>query len=666
MHSTSLIIRSVWLTALSALLPAAVAGTEFSLPELQQKLKSIDEELEQLADYNLRSGTGPVGYASKAFEQFDQKVWVRIELGATYSIDQVVLVPMIWRDPHNGLQAEGFPTAFRILTGSGNTTNEVATFSEKDNLLPRIAPLAVSFSPVNVSWIQVETSRLSPRGWDDKYALHLAEILVFSEQENVAINKSVSASSSRLMNHLNKKILVDGFVPYLMDSSQGSESHPVTFSTNDEFLQPAITIDLKESYPINQLNLHMTHIGSSIPDGAPSDYSVPRHLRVMGANRPDFSDQTLLFEYRNKSVYDIGPILVRRFSETTCRYVRVQMLKLHSNFGVTRYLFSASFFEIEVFSRGRNIARGKPVSSSETLPLRRVLARMTNGNNLFGEILTIRNWMNQLARRHDLGIKRPQVETELNLRYAHQKAKLNRMSWLAVLLGSGIIITILIDRMLRMRQVTKIRKRFAADLHDELGADLHTIGLLSDMAAEMRDNPNKLDKCLRQIRTSTEKTGEAVHLFSNLQESGFLGHELSTELRRNTERIVPHLEYILTLEGENWLNQLHPREQTDLFLFYKECLINICRHSEATRLETHLVASQKKILLTITDNGTGLEQVPPSLKRRARLLRAKVTTDRPEEGGTRIILRFRIRRRLRKSTKPDTPSPQKGLNESKS
>ena len=92
--------------------------------------------------------------------------------------------------------------------------------------------------------------------------------------------------------------------------------------------------------------------------------------------------------------------------------------------------------------------------------------------------------MEQLARRHDLETERPLIAQALNERYLRQKTLLTQLAWLTVLLAACIIIAILIGRISSMRQVAEIRERLAADLHDELGANFHTIGLLGDVAIE--------------------------------------------------------------------------------------------------------------------------------------------------------------------------------------
>ena len=120
-------------------------------------------------------------------------------------------------------------------------------------------------------------------------------------------------------------------------------------------------------------------------------------------------------------------------------------------------------------------------------------------------------------------------------------------------------------------------------------------------------------------------------------------------MQRASMRITANLEHEISIEGEVYLGQLKPRTRVDLFLFYKECLVNISRHSGATQFSTRLTAGPRDIHLIVSDNGRGISEtqgngIPSSLKRRARLLGANVNVARPASGGTSIELHLRTRR----------------------
>jgi signal transduction histidine kinase len=194
-----------------------------------------------------------------------------------------------------------------------------------------------------------------------------------------------------------------------------------------------------------------------------------------------------------------------------------------------------------------------------------------------------------------------------------------------------------------------MKERFAADLHDELGANLHTIGLLSDLAEESAVSPEELSILHQRIRNVTERTGIAMRHCANLIEASSLDSGLRANFERASRRILAKLENSISITGEEHLEKLSARTRFDLFLFFNECLVNISRHAEATQFSTELRADSHEIKLSVSDNGRGIfhpkvNGIPKSLKRRARLLGAKLNVDSPENGGTRINLQLRTRK----------------------
>jgi signal transduction histidine kinase len=663
MHRTVIILLTRLLAgSLAALTYSAHALPEhLSTTELEQRLEAIDNELNQLARFNPRSGTGSIGYRSPYHPDADQTEWVQVQLEQPTPIDQIVLVPAIWRDTEHGFQADGFPVNFRILAGTepNSKGTVIATFSEKDNLLPRIAPLVISCS-TTASWVRVEATKLSARQFDAKFSarqfnLELAELLIFSGEENVAINRPVTLSSANrhlepaLLFGRRKEFLVDGFVPYQMDTGQGDKT-VAFFNGTSPNVSPSVTIDLQAIVPLSRIHLHTVEQSDTAPQSTISGFGLPEHLIVEGANRADFSDAVRLMEYRKASIYDIGPIIVHSFSETPCRYVRLTALEPFLIHGDNRAWAKLGFAEIELFSRGKNVALGKP-ASAEQLLVNRPCSLLTDGNNFYGRILSTREWMAQLARRHELKRERPLLAAELNQRYTQQKTMLRRMIWLATLLLVGIGFIILINRSLRQRAIHHTRQQIAADLHDELGANLHAIGLLSDFVRREKENPELLDTLMHRMRSLTERTAAATKYCTNMLESKGLYDNLAEDMRRTATRITTDHQHDLSFKEEVRLQDISPRRRIDLFLFYKECLTNIIRHAEATQITTHLIAGETKVTLTITDNGHGLNgEVPASLKRRARLLKSTLTTESLPDGGTRITLQFKTRYAQKKTS----------------
>lgn len=635
---------------LAAILPVKASLESLSLAQLEERREEIGSELAQLARLSLRSGVGSIGYRSQSSSTAQQTEWIQINLEQTSSIDEIVLVPTLWRDATKGFQADGFPTEFRIIAGTANDPKGriVREFSEEDHILPRIAPLVIATRGVMASWIRIEAIRLSPRAFDGKFTLQFSEVFVFSGSKNIALRQPVTASSKRNApsRSWDTRFIVDGFVPYLMDSAQGQPS-PAFISKSGEL--PALTIDLLEPHPITQIQLHTVEQGDTVPQSYAGNLGIPHHFWIEGAKLPDFSDSTILLDYSYKSLNETGPIMMWEVPETTSRYVRITAKNPKDLFTKNKQA-RIGFAEIVLLSDEKNVARGKPINADfKTKRINRPLSPMTDGNNLYGSILPIRTWLNQLARRHQLEQERPIIGRELARRYERQKTILTQVCWLAAILAVSICFTVLIQRYFNLRQLALIKERIAADLHDELGANIHTIGMLGDLAKEAIDSPEELIELLDQSREYTERSGVAVrHCTDMLAAEEFEGGVVE-EFTRSSARILADLDHSITFEGQQFLQNVAPQRRSDLFFFYKECLINIIRHSGATKASTFVKADARIIYLSITDNGKGMEATgkgitpPPSLRRRARLLVAKVSVTTPPEGGTRITLKMKRR-----------------------
>ncbi|MGJ8676719.1 MAG: ATP-binding protein [Akkermansiaceae bacterium] len=633
------------------------------LPQLEQRLSSIDSELKQIASYTLRGDTGSLGYRSKTYKQAKVKEWIKVELEKNFFIDQVTLIPTLWRDSNSGVRSEGFPRAFRVYAGTDNESHLVHSFTIEDQLVPRIAPLVITFPSIEASWIKIETSILSPSIGEKIYTLQLSEILVFSGQENVALQKPVivpNRRTNRATNH--EQFLTDGFSPFLMDSAQGLWSKTELIRVLDTTTPPTLSIDLQKQRTINQINLHTAGVALSIPMINFTSWGVPRHIRVTAANKPDFSDEHLLFEDSQESIYDTGPIIMRRFPETRCRYIQITILDHRAVISLNENSARIGFSEIEVLSAGENIAQGATVTASSNLSfLLLTLEKLTDGRNYYGEILTTRDWMNQLHLRHRLEIERPLVIRELGRRYQRQRRNLHILAWFATLLTAGTIITLLSGKVLRQRAIFQTREQIAANLHDELGANLHAIGLFGDLAKQEvskvkgEDTWKKLTHYIEEVRDLTEHAGNTARYTTNMLEAKELYEDLSQEMKRTAERLLTDLEHDIYFSNEDLLQNLSPHRRLGLFLFYKECLTNIIRHSGATRVTTDMIATPEEICLSVCDNGRGLNETPASLKRRARLLKGKLSAQVIDEsdagqkskGGTQITIKLKPRRQWR-------------------
>lgn len=636
---------------------------QLPLAQLESRLSAASAELKQLATITFRGGVGSVGWESRIFDapELAKPQWLTLHFDQEYLADQIALTPMLTRLRDGRIQSVGFPLSFEVRLGlqDDNEGKVVASFDDTSGLLPRTAPVVIPISPTRASWLKIEVSRLSAVDEQQtRFQLQLSEVMVFSGEENVALGAVPRVSSVR--NHrvsraINARGLVDGFTPYLMTAARGpgSGSCVFFFSTGP---QACLRFDLGELRRINRIHLHSAHRREKFPQMHHADYAMPDHFIVEGASKSDFSDAVRLYEYLKNSIYDSGPILAARFAEKECRFVRLLAMEAYKAPEAKECFRCLGFSEIEIFEEGRNVVAGiLPAINSRQLsrlaPIRRdgKLEMLTDGQNEFGTVLSQRQWVSQLSQRHELERSISSLEFWRDRRYQEQSSYF-RMAIAGI--GALVIVTIgivLANRGVRKREFKKLTERFAADLHDEVGADLHAIGLLSDLAkGELTDNVSgNLSSLLGEIRSVTEDASRSVRQMSNSQTEAPYA-KLVDLMNQWAGRILIGVDHELIVEGDHHISSLSPQIKSQLLLFFKECLVNASRHSQATKLTTKLTATEKKITLCVQDNGRGIttesDLIPASLARRAKLLGAEVNTDSGDQRGTTVHMEFSRRR----------------------
>jgi len=631
--------------------------TLLSLHQLEERRDIVTLELAGLARYSMRSGVGSRGYRSIPYDHPDTEEWFQVTLQEETKIYEIVLVPTIRRDAQLGFVSDGFPVNFNIVAGKkGDEQGSiVASFTKEDRLLPRQAPLIIPCNGLTASWIRLEASLLSPRAHDGRYTLQMSEILIFSETTNVALRGNISTHSEQRAGPAggwHEENLNNGFLPYLMDAAQGQQSLSYV-SERDLGESPTLTLDLESSYRVDQIILHGVEQGDTVPQAYPGDFGFPRWLQIIGANQADFSDAEVLYDMRVRSSVDIAPIMALPLPPNSCRYVRLLIREpyflegLDAN-GSPFRIFRIGFSEIEIYSAGKNRSRGiTPITNFNSEPIVRNITALTDGRNFYGNILPLKDWLYQLAKRHDLEIEAPLIEQELEHRYDQQTARLLFLSWVVAALIVGSIILYLITRFLRQKAIFDTRNRIAADLHDELGANLHAVSMLGELAEKAKEDPEKLTSLLERMRALVLRTNRAVKYCTNILDTPGLYEDFEDAMKRNADRLLADLDHQLFFEAGDTITKMRPSKRIGLFLFYKECLINIIRHSGSTHAETSLKTEGPNLHLQVSDNGHGFPEsakskVPTSLRRRAKLLGGKVTVSNQETGGAQIHLMMKI------------------------
>ena len=155
-------------------------------------------------------------------------------------------------------------------------------------------------------------------------------------------------------------------------------------------------------------------------------------------------------------------------------------------------------------------------------------------------------------------------------------------------------------RMLEVQE--SVARRFAHELHDELGGSLTAIktslagfpGMSAADAARLEDCNKLIDQSISNIRELSQLLRPTI-----LDDFG-LDAGVRWLVDRFHERTRIAVDYHSDFEG-----RLADETETHLFRIVQEALTNIARHSGATKVSIGLNAIDGRVRLTLSDNGRG-------------------------------------------------------------
>jgi signal transduction histidine kinase/ligand-binding sensor domain-containing protein len=157
--------------------------------------------------------------------------------------------------------------------------------------------------------------------------------------------------------------------------------------------------------------------------------------------------------------------------------------------------------------------------------------------------------------------------------------------------------------------VDRERARIAQDIHDELGANLTSIGLLADMGTRHKSDPSAVSRELEQISQTARESVAAMDaiVWALNPRNDSLDH-FANYISQFTRDFFRPTNVRTRLEvPANLPSQPLPMEtRHQLFLIVKECFNNVVRHAHASEVKLELHCEEGRLRLMVADNGRGL------------------------------------------------------------
>jgi signal transduction histidine kinase/ligand-binding sensor domain-containing protein len=204
-------------------------------------------------------------------------------------------------------------------------------------------------------------------------------------------------------------------------------------------------------------------------------------------------------------------------------------------------------------------------------------------------------------------------------------------------------------RTARLVELERIRTRIAADLHDDIGANLSRIAMMSDVArVQAGGDGGRAGQLLESVASISRESVDAMSdIVWAVDPSRDRLKDLAQRMRRFASDVLIARDIVLTFRspGSDLDWPLSADVRREVLLIFKEAVNNVARHSGATAATIDLAAAHGDLNVTVSDNGRGFDSVAgpngnglASMRRRAERLGGTLSV-RATAGGTSVQLR---------------------------
>lgn len=204
------------------------------------------------------------------------------------------------------------------------------------------------------------------------------------------------------------------------------------------------------------------------------------------------------------------------------------------------------------------------------------------------------------------------------------------------LLALSVVYTVYRYRIRQLLQLQNVRNRIASDLHDDIGATLTNINMLSEISRKNLEHPQEAEKFLHRITEEVTATSQALNdIIWSVNSSNDSIEEIFTRMRRYAADLFDKSNTICHLNLDKTVaeKKLNMEQRRDLYLIYKESMNNIHKHAVANNVWINVQWRSGKLHLKIKDDGKGFD---PSVSTNGNGLKNILSRTEKWKGSTTI------------------------------
>ncbi len=154
------------------------------------------------------------------------------------------------------------------------------------------------------------------------------------------------------------------------------------------------------------------------------------------------------------------------------------------------------------------------------------------------------------------------------------------------------------------------RKRITMDLHESLGQKLSTTKLYLSGLEEAVEQQNDQNKIFYReaVNLLDDSSNELRNISFNLMPGSLIKYGLKTAVDEIINKISESENINFNFGAEGFDNRINETLEINLYRIINESLVNIIKHSKATKIDIFLKYDSKQINLSISANGIGMNK----------------------------------------------------------
>ncbi len=612
------------------------------LVQVEDRIDWLQSRLRGLSAYSPRPLKEALGWRAGWIEADVTAPSITLDLGGVYPLSDIYLIPA---QEQLSFNSRLFPFRFKLETSrTPEFEDSELVFEQREMAANGDSgfPLRIYARDVDARYVRLSLQQ------GHRHGLHhiaaLSEMIVISGGEPVSFGATVTATHS--MNGSNEwspECINDGRTPlgpWEGGAWMNSRGFYLEVPANDQ--QVEWVIDLGQSEAIDRVIV----FPYLLPElGGPG--VVPEKMSISISDEPHFNPDRA---HATLSGGEASSPQMQAFHGQIGRYL---ILHSESAFPLGPRQIQA-LSEIEIWSQGRNLATDRPVIIRANGTERTDSPELTDGRSNGLQIFPIDQWLRQLNER--AAIESEQMSLIPVRTSMASESELNATWGASIAIGLTFLIPVAIverRRLVSRNQIDSLRKRIASDLHDDIGSNLGSISLIARAAKrdlQRLHGPDVIAQDLDEMeviaRESSLAMRDIVWLLEQRKDS--IG-DFVQRMQDTASRLLRDVQYNVVCRSNRTAAKMTMDAKRHLFLFYKEALHNILKHSQATEVDVRIFDSQDRLVMEVRDNGVGLNRdaenkpvIGRKLTARAEVLDGLLQVE--SEPGQGTVLRLAIKR----------------------